>query len=246
MPPVFGPRVALSDPLVVPRGRHRHRPEPVAESQQRELLALQELLGDEPGRPEPALAEHRVDRVLRLRFARAHEDTLPRGEAVGLQHHRIERALPERTLCFLARARDRVGGGRHSGGGHQLLRVGLRPLDPRRRGGRAEGSDAGLAEHVHETGDERSLRSDDGEIHLLGCRRGDEPVELVDSDRQAPHAVRRHPRVTRRGEQLGRARTTSESVRQRMLSATGADDEDARQAQSAAMKSSTGIAAADS
>ena len=44
MPPVFGPLVAVEDPLVVLGRGQRHDVLAVAERQQRELLALEELL----------------------------------------------------------------------------------------------------------------------------------------------------------------------------------------------------------
>ena len=49
MPPVFGPVVAVEDALVVLRRGQRERALAVAQREQRQLLAVEELLDDAPG-----------------------------------------------------------------------------------------------------------------------------------------------------------------------------------------------------
>ena len=66
MPPVFGPSVAVEDPLVVLRRRQRHDVLAVAEGQQRELLALEMLLEHHLGVAEAPLDEEDLDRLPRL------------------------------------------------------------------------------------------------------------------------------------------------------------------------------------
>ena len=66
MPPVFGPSVAVEDPLVVLGRRQRDDVLAVAERQQRELLALEVLLEHDLGLAEAPLDEEGVDRLARL------------------------------------------------------------------------------------------------------------------------------------------------------------------------------------
>ncbi len=61
--------VAVEDPLVVLGRRQRHDVLAVAERQQRELLALEELLQDHGGLAEALLGEEDVDRLARLGLA---------------------------------------------------------------------------------------------------------------------------------------------------------------------------------
>ena len=69
MPPVFGPAVAVEDPLVVLGRGQRHDVLAVAERQQRELLALEELLQHDLGRAEAPLDEEDLDRLAGLGLA---------------------------------------------------------------------------------------------------------------------------------------------------------------------------------
>ena len=70
MPPVFGPAVAVEDPLVVLRRREGDDVAPVAEREQRELLAVEVLLEHDLGVAEAPLDEERVDRLARLGLGR--------------------------------------------------------------------------------------------------------------------------------------------------------------------------------
>jgi hypothetical protein len=92
-------------------------------------------------------------------------------------------------------------------------------------------------EVIHEAGDERGLRPDHDEADLVLAR-------LLDhvAGGQALDAVAGDPRVTRGGEHLRRARPAQQCPDERVLPSASADDEYASSAQSAEMKSSTGIA----
>jgi hypothetical protein len=118
----------------------------------------------------------------------------------------------------------RVGRGRHAGGGHDLLRVRLRALEPR---GRRAGPEDRDVETVHETRDQRRLGADHDEVAAL--RGGDEPVEVrhrhVDELR-----VARDAGVARRAQQLGLLRRALERPDDRVLASARADDEDPGQA----------------
>ena len=71
MPPVFGPAVAVADPLVVLGRRQRDHVLAVAEREQRELLALEELLEHDLGVAEALLDEEDLDGLARLGLASA-------------------------------------------------------------------------------------------------------------------------------------------------------------------------------
>src|SRR6185312_17329591 len=126
----------------------------------------------------------------------------------------------------------------------------LRALDAGRRAAGAERGDAGLRELVHEAGDERSLRPDHHELHLLFLCQRHQPRHVVGRHGVAGHAVARYAGVAGSGEQLQPLRTAEESAHDRMLTAPSSNDEYAHSttnpAQSAAMNSFTGIATSDS
>ena len=86
------PFVAVVDPLVVLGRRHRHRALAVAEREQRQLLALEELLEHDLGVAEAPLGEELLDRRARRRLVGADHHALAGGERVGLEHERIGRA----------------------------------------------------------------------------------------------------------------------------------------------------------
>ena len=86
MPPVFGPAVAVADPLVVLRRRHRHGALAVAEREQRQLLALEELLEHHRVSPKRRSTKKLVDRVARLGLVSADDHALARRQHVRLQH----------------------------------------------------------------------------------------------------------------------------------------------------------------
>ena len=228
--------VAVEDALVVLRRRERHRTLAVAEREQRELLALEELLQDHLGLAEALLTEEHVDGVAGLALVLGDDHALAGREHVGLQHGGI-RGAGEVRRRLLAVAEHHVRGGGHAAVAHQLLGVCLRALDARRRAGRPEGGDAGGAQGVNEACHERRLGAHDDEIDLTLPGRLDHVAT-----RQALHSVPGDPGVARRGQHLERAAPAEERADDRVLAAARAHDQDASIAQSAEMKSSTGIA----
>ena len=139
--------VPVAEALEVLRGREREGFLAGAEREERDLLALEQLLDDDRPPEGLRLRKRRLDLVLRP----ADEDALSGGQAVGLDHARGPRLLEL----------GRRGDARRL---HDLLREGLGALDLRRRRARAEDGDAGVAEGVGEPRDERRLRPDDDEV----------------------------------------------------------------------------------
>ena len=119
--------VAVEDALVVLRGRERHGALAVAEREQRELLALEELLEHHLGVAEALLGEEHVERRARLALVLGDDHALARGQHVGLQHGRVGRA-GEVLGGLVAVAEQHVRGGRHARPSSAAWR---RPSSPR-------------------------------------------------------------------------------------------------------------------
>ena len=200
--------VAVADALEVLCGAERHDAAPVGDSEERDLVALEQLLDDHlaaqgRGRPQPF-----VD----LRLRPAHEDALARGQAVGLH----DTGWPRDGE--LLRRRD-------AGREQNVLAEGLRPLDPGRRCARAEDREAVAPELVADAGDERGFRADHHEIRRDGSRQVDEAVGVVCPHRMAL-GQRRDARIARRGVEGGQARAPGEPPRECVLACTRADEQD--------------------
>jgi hypothetical protein len=141
------PLVAVEQALEVLRRRQRQRVDSVAEGEERDLFALEQLLHDDRLAEDAGAGERVRDLVLRP----ADEDAL-----AGRQPVRLHDA---RRLCLGQRA-----GRRHSGCVHDVLGERLRAFDPRRGGTGAEDGDPRMAEVIGEAGDQRRLRADDDEV----------------------------------------------------------------------------------
>ena len=181
--------------------------------------------------PKRCADEHVLERRPRLVLVGGDHDALARRQPVGLQRDRVAviAARPASTSCD-----DRVGRRRHARGRHDLLRVGLGALELGGGGDRAERRDARLGAAVDEARDQRRLRPDDDEVDPgRGDRRG--VVGAVERRRLA-----RDPGVPGRAEHLRRLRRAQQRAHDRVLAPAAADDENP--GQSAAMKSSIGIA----
>ena len=107
------PGIAVAGPLEVLRGRERQQAVAVGHHQQRDLLALEQLLDHSAAAERCGTAEARVELIL----CPAHEDTLAGGKPVRLDH--AGRLGDRERLCR-----------RHLRRLHDLLRERLRSLDP--------------------------------------------------------------------------------------------------------------------
>ena len=239
MPPVFGPGVAVADPLVVARGRERDGALAVAQRQQRELLAREELLDHDRLVAEAARDEHVLQRRARLALAGRDHDALAGGEPVGLDHGRI---AVDRGHALLDRRDHPVRRGRDAGRLHDLLRERLGALQPGGRRERPEAAHALGGERVGEPGHERRLGSDDDEVDAGVARRAGERRRLAGGRVERPR-VAPDPGVARRAEHLRRLRRAQQGADERVLAPARADDQDPH---TDPMKSSIGIAASDS
>jgi hypothetical protein len=125
---------------------------------------VQELLDHDaaPGLPERAIDQGAPDRRLRLLAVVADRDALAGREPVRLDDQRI--GLPgnvgERRRGVVER---RVGRGRDALLPEKRLRVGLRPLQLRRRPPRPEDGDAPLDQPIRQAEGERQFGADDDE-----------------------------------------------------------------------------------
>ncbi len=134
MPPVFGPRVAVADALVVLGGRRagrrarRRRAREARPPRPRGAPRSRPARPDAPKRP---LDERGRDGGMRLGASSADDDALAGGEAVGLHdaRRRRARAMAACAAATVSQARER--GGRNARPLHELLGERLRALEPR-------------------------------------------------------------------------------------------------------------------
>ena len=115
MPPVFGPCVAVAQPLVVLRGRERQHVHAVRHDDEARFLALEEFLDhDHAARVAESAREHALGRADGLFGAGGDDHALAGGEAVRLDDDRralradggrVEGLARERGI---ARGRDAV------------------------------------------------------------------------------------------------------------------------------------------
>ncbi len=157
------PLVAVEDPLVVLRGSERHDVLAVAEGQEGQLLAVEEVLKHYLGLAKALLAEEHVHRFARFGFVLTDDHALTCGQAVGFEDHRVIGARHS-VQSLLRAAKDHVACSGHSGSVHQLLCVDLGPLESSRprRWGRKPGCPRPRANRrpLHE----RRLWPDDHEV----------------------------------------------------------------------------------
>ncbi len=170
------PLVAVVGPLEVTRGGERQGTRAVADGEDRELRALEQLL-DEHRALE---VTGRVEAGLELHVRAADEDALARRETVGLDHARRTRHVEQRSR-------------RHARGCHHLLREPLRALDPGRGRRRAEDGDPRVPERVGHTRDEGSLRADDDQVDRERPRKPEQAVTIVRGDRDGRSRAWRSP-----------------------------------------------------
>ena len=121
---MFGPAVAVPDALEVARRRERQRHLAVAQREQRQLVALQELLDHDGRVAEAALDQHRLQRRARLRLVLGDHHALAGRQAVGLDHRRVAGDRVEPGLDGLD---DGVAAGRDAGGPMTSLANALEP-----------------------------------------------------------------------------------------------------------------------
>src|SRR5699024_10012643 len=117
--------VAIAEALEVLGGRERDHLVPVAEAEQGDLRAVQELLDHHTGAPAPV---HAAAGVLGARRAAVGDDhSLTGGQAVVLDHVRRAEGV-QGVLDRVGGAADPGHGGGHVCGRHDLLGEGLRTL----------------------------------------------------------------------------------------------------------------------
>ncbi len=100
------------------------------------------------------------------------------GEAGGL-HHDGSPVLADVAVGCLEAVEALMAGRGDAGLHHQLLGEGLRALDLGPAHRRAEDCQAPRLEPVDDTGDQRSLWADHGEVDVPGIREVGEPIDLL-------------------------------------------------------------------
>src|SRR6185436_15284292 len=154
--------VALVCALEVLDDRQRERSHTVAQCEDGDLLAFEELLDHD----RVAEGGGRDKGAVELRLIAADEHAFARREAVGLDH------------AGRSRNRERVGRG-HARVTHDVLGERLRAFDPRRLTARAEDPDAGMPELVGNAGDEGRFRTDHDEVGIECSGEVKEPLAIL-------------------------------------------------------------------
>ncbi len=160
---MFGPGVAVPDPLEVLGGREREHPVAVADAEEGHLGPVEELLDDDPT---VGLGEASAGVLDGGGPVVGDDDSLAGRQAVVLDDVRGAERV-EGGLDLRDGGADVGEGRRDVGRRHDLLGEGLAPLEPGRLGARPEGGEAGRDERVGDPGDERRLRADDDEVDLV-------------------------------------------------------------------------------
>ena len=99
----------------------------------------------------------------------------------------------------------------------------LRPLDPRRLRRWAERGDSLSLERVDHPRDERRFGSDDDEIDPFVASRGDDPVDVIGADVEAPGIIG-DAGVSWRTKGLRGGSRAAQGADDRVLAAAAADD----------------------
>ena len=182
--------VAVADPLEVARRRERQRGLAVADREQRQLVAVEELLDHHRRVAEPPRDQHLLQRRAGLRLVGGDHHALARGEAVGLDDDRVagDRGEP---LCHRSRRRR----GRRSAPRRppsppsrtpSIPRAGRRPPTARNRRRRPP-------HRRPRARDERDLGADDDEVDPRRRGRSASPAGLSGSAPSSTRASRAIP-----------------------------------------------------
>ena len=217
--------VTVKNGLVVLGAGQRENLPAVGDHLKRDLLPSQEFLDHHRG---PRGAENSTlhagcHRPARLVEGGAHQRTLSRRQAIGLDHQGRPELATEVTRslriveCFEASGGDPVRG-------HEPLCVGLGTFEVRSPGDRPEGGQALGRESVRQAGHERRLGSHDRQIDPLSLR---EVHEVFDGLRPDAYAARvaGNTRVAGRRVERLHARALGNLPGQGILASTAADDE---------------------
>ena len=204
----------------------------VAEREQRDLVADEQLLDDDRGARiavGPA-DEAGLDGGHGRGAVRADGDALAGREPVGLDHARPAEVVDCAACGLDVRARHGTRR-RHARSLHQLLREGLRALDARGTGRRAEDGDARASQGISEAEHERQLGSDHDEPDLEVVGQRDQAADVVDGDVVAGRDAR-DAGIAGRAMQVATGGARGERLRQRVLPPARTDEQDPHRAES--------------
>jgi hypothetical protein len=163
-----GAGVALADALVILRGRERRDVLAVAEAEEADLVAFEELLDDHLpfGLAQQRTGEEALGGLDRGAARLADEHALAGGQAVGLDHDGRMEDFDGLFELFGGGADGVVGGG-NVVPLQEALGEALAGLEHGRGFGGPKDAQAALLKGVHNAERERELRADDGEPGLL-------------------------------------------------------------------------------
>ena len=165
--------------------RARQRPDrvAVAEAQDAQLLALQELFDHHlvPGTAELLVDQHAFQRLFGFRLGPGQEHALSGRQAVGLDHD-VEVHLLHVCLCSLEVSELAEPRGRNVVPHHEVFRVGLGAFHAGGPPGWSKASQASFPARGLDARHERSLRARDNQVHVMLGRESDDGGEIVGID----------------------------------------------------------------
>ena len=206
-------------------GQQRQRLLAICDREERELLALHELLDQDLAASvaEDPIAQHCIDRALGLGRALCDDHPFPGSQSRCLDHHR-RGEFRQRGLRFAGVAVLRRASGGNPGFHHQVLGKPLRCLDARRLTRRPKDWQPTRLEEVDDSRFERKLRSDDSQIDELVLGEVGQLFLLLDRNWNAARD-RRDARIARRSDQLETRIVAAQFPGKRMLSSARSDDQ---------------------
>ncbi len=223
MPPVLGSDVALADALVVLCRGDGHGVPAIAEREEGELFAVEELLEDDLRllHAKQSSAEHLCGCGLGLQMRLADHNTLAGSEPIGLDDNRNGETA-ELFPDLVERSADRMGSGRNLMALHELFRKGLAALKPGCCPCRSEDAHPALLQRIDQAERERNLRTHHRQGRVLDRHEIDHGLQIVHIDRNTPGDLR-DPSVPRSADYFGHIRRFADGPDQGVFAPTTTD-----------------------
>ena len=145
---------------------HRLYLRTIHKAKKRELRTGKEFLHHYPAVTELVIQKHIFQRLISLFISLCHHNALARSQAVILQHDRKFTGIDINKSLIVIRE-SAIGRGRHVVLGHQRLGEILARLDAGSSLRRSEDLQPARLELIHDTGRQRNLRTDYGQVNAF-------------------------------------------------------------------------------
>ena len=218
--------IVIEGALVILRRRTEQVARAVHERVDRALGAAQKLLNHDLPARRAELSEfhHPVDRLRGGVRVFRNDDALAEREAVGLDDDRVTQLLAE-CVSLLAFGKMAERGGRNAVAFHEILRKNLRPLEACAGFRRTENPEAGLLENIRDSGGQRVIGADDGEVDFFVAGEFQKRLRVGDFQRHVARD-RGGARVSGSADDFPDAWRLFQFPGERVFASAAADDED--------------------